>query len=358
LTERDFKEKIRSAIDGNTAALEELYAAKRRELYFAALTMLGSKEDAEDAVQDTMIGVFRNIGNLKSPNAFNIWIHKMLRGHCVDIIRKKERQVFTVLLQDETVDMLGSDMSESEPEKMLERREMSAEIYEAIRSLPEKSREAIILYYFSDMKYKEIAAVTGSSIKTVSTNLIRAKKNLKSFLGEHYPEAAPLAALLPALKATALAKTVGGGAALAGAKLNSGVLFGNHILAVASNVAAPAAIVVAGSACAAAVTYSVLTTPTYAITLAGDCDCGHINPHTIELTGMRAGEALDKWEVLAQDGGALHTGDLASVTEYVRGLEEARRYGHYTLRCAVTSNNGGSYFVSRTITIGDLAGDA
>jgi RNA polymerase sigma-70 factor (ECF subfamily) len=353
--------KTEHAIHGDKAAFEEIYAAKRRELYIVALTMLGSKEDAEDAVQETMLGMFRNIGNLRNPKAFNGWVHKILHDNCVNIIRKKERRISTVLLSEAIVDTVADADSDVEPEQILGKLEICAELYEAIRSLPEKSREALLLYYFSDMKYKEIAKATGSSIKTVSTNLIRAKKNLKAFLQEYYPDTASLAVLLPMLKIAMLAPAAGGGAALAGAKISGGVLFGKNILASLSNLAIPAATGtagVAGVACVATIAYAILAPPGYEIALTGDCGCGHINPHHIELKGARAGDNLSAWEAIAEDGAILHTGDLPSITKYIKKLEDAHKHGHYTLRCEVTGKDGARYALSRDITIGNLAGDA
>jgi hypothetical protein len=70
------------------------------------------------------------------------------------------------------------------------------------------------------------------------------------------------------------------------------------------------------------------------------------------MKGVRSGDTLGEWELLASDGTALHEGDLDSVTAYVRSLEDAHRNGHYTLRCVVTTEKDGVYAVSRAITIG------
>jgi RNA polymerase sigma-70 factor (ECF subfamily) len=319
---------------GDTAAFEEICAAKRRELYITAYTMLGSKEDAEDAVQDTMLNMFRNIGNLRKPKAFNSWIYRILHDCCVNILRKKGRQLRTDPLGDEIIDAVADMDTRVEPEGALTDLEMSAEVYESIRLLPEKSRDTLILYYFGDLKYREIAEMTNTSIKTVSTNLIYAKKVLRERLREYGPGVTSLSAGIP--------------------------LFGEgakHILALSSKMAANIAIGAAGVACAAAVTYAALAVPDYAIALSGDCDCGHINPKSIELKGARAGDSPGEWELLARDGSAIFAGSLDSVTDYIQKLEKTRRDGRYKLRCVITSKNGARYAVSRGITIGDFAGD-
>jgi RNA polymerase sigma-70 factor (ECF subfamily) len=358
LTASDLKTKTERAIHGDRAAFEEICAAKRRELSFAAMSMLGSKEDAEDAVQDAMISMYRNIGKLKNPEAFNAWAYKILHARCKNIIRGKVRRVRTTPLSEEMVNTIADRDIDGEPEKILGERELSAELRDAIETLPEKSREALVLYYFGDMKYREIAKATGSSVKTVSTNLIRAKRNLETLLKERYPEMASLPELPSAPLSRPLARTAGGGMAAFGLKLKAGLFLGKEMLAASSGFTIPAAAGTAAAICAAAITYTTLAPPQYEIALAGDCDCGHINPHSIELKETRAGDRVGEWELLTREGETLSAGSLDSVTDYIRGLEKARRNGYYTLRCVVTSVNGGRYAVSRDITIGNFDRDA
>jgi RNA polymerase sigma-70 factor (ECF subfamily) len=362
LTEKDLAIKAELAMQGDEAAFAEICAVKFRDLYFAALVMLGSKEDAEDAVQDAMLSIFRNIGKLKNPKAFSAWTHKILHDSCVDIIRKSERRVYAIPLNDDIISDIECYDRDLAPEAVIGDKELSLGLYEAILSLPEKSREAFVLYYFGDMKYKDIAAATGSSVKTVSTNLIRAKKKLKIYLINHYPDMASLAVLIPAIKAGTLAEVSGGGIASIGAKLKGGGFIIKEISkAISSNFAATATATTAGAACAATVTYAVLavpvTAPDYEILLSGDCECGHINPKKIELNGVLAGDRHDSWELLSSDGDAIYAGNIVSITEYINSLEKSQRHGHYTLRCVVTRENGKRYAMSRNITIGNLAGD-
>ncbi|MDR2610199.1 MAG: hypothetical protein LBC58_01955, partial [Clostridiales Family XIII bacterium] len=149
----------------------------------------------------------------------------------------------------------------------------------------------------------------------------------------------------------------GGGIAATGAKIKGAALIGKNIFTALTHSAGPAAAGTAGAAVAAAIAYAVLAPPAYDIALTGDCDCGHINPRHIEMDGLRSGDTLGEWELLAADGTALNEGSLDSVTDYVHGLEKARRSGHYVLRCVVTTEKDGSYAVSRDITIGGLTGD-
>ncbi|MDR2610290.1 MAG: RNA polymerase sigma factor [Clostridiales Family XIII bacterium] len=168
------------AVSGSKEAYAEIYELKRWELYRAALKRLGSPEDAEDAAQDTLICAFQHIGKLKHPRALNSWLYKILHQRCADILRRRNRQVITVMTDDDVADIVADENVDFLPEKRAEDDELRYELYEAIARLPEKCRETFIMYYLRDMKYGEIALLTNTSVKTVSTNLIRAKRKLRS----------------------------------------------------------------------------------------------------------------------------------------------------------------------------------
>jgi RNA polymerase sigma-70 factor (ECF subfamily) len=327
------------AIQGSRAAFEEIYEAKRRELYLTALKLLGSREDAEDAVQDTLMAVFQQIHRLRHPSALNAWMYKILHQRCINIIRKRQRKrkLDTTLTDDDVADIVPDEDGDYLPEKHMEDSEMNKELYEAINALPEKSREALISYYFYDMKYREIAEATDTSVQTVSTNLIRARDKVRSQL-------------------------VAVGAALKGA-------FAAKVSIAAGGMAAKVGVGVAAAVCAAGVTYYAAigeATPLpkpepehFHIALAGaDCECGHINPRSVSIEGLREGDVVTGWEVRAQNGEVVKSGSLAQVTAYIVRLEAAQREGTYRLHCKVTDKYGYEYGVSREIAIGGhYAGD-
>jgi RNA polymerase sigma-70 factor (ECF subfamily) len=354
LIDKELRNKTKLAIQGDTAAFDDICAAKRREMYFTAFAMLGSKEEAEDVVQDTILSMFKSIGRLKNPNAINAWMHTILHDSCVNIIRKNDKRVPALPLGEEIIDTFAEKDTVGEPEKIFGDREIYEELYRGISTLPEKARESLVLYYFSDMKYREIAEITNTSIKTVSSNIVRAKKHLKFYMKEHCPEIASISSILLALNIDIAGSSI----AAAGLGVKKTALTSKGIITAMSNSAVPLATGAAGVAVAVALTFAALATPNYEIALSGDCECGHINPQSIKLEGVRANDSFEQWELLAQDGNILYTGNLDSVTNYVSELENSHRNGHYVLRCIITNDrNGNRYSVTRDITIGDLLGD-
>ncbi|MDR2610325.1 MAG: RNA polymerase sigma factor [Clostridiales Family XIII bacterium] len=336
LTNDELEHLAREAINGRGRAFEMIYEAKRRELYLTALRLLESPEDAEDAVQETLMNVFQRIHRLRYPRALNSWLYKILYQKCTDIIRKRQlrRKVDTALTDDDVADWFPDDDGDYIPEKRAEKDEMGEVLRSAILSLPEKSREAFILYYLNDMKYSEIAEATGTSVKTVSTNLMRARRKLRSHLE------------------------------VAGAGFKSA--FAAKLAMGAQGVAVKVGIGAVGALCAAGVTwYALAEEPlpepepaNFFIALSSnDCECGHINPKDIGLRGIRSGDVVSTWEVADASGNVVFSGSLADTTAYITGLETSGPNGAYVLRCAVTDKHGYEYGVSREIAIGAYKGD-
>jgi RNA polymerase sigma-70 factor (ECF subfamily) len=179
---KDLEYVVEEAMRGNGGAFDAICEAKRYELYSIALRLLGSPEDAEDAVQETLLAVFQSISKLKCACALNSWLYKILHQRCTDIMRKKKRRIYAVLTDDDIADTVADRDEEYLPEKHAIADELSVALCAAIFTLPEKSRDVLILYYLNGMKYSEIAKATGTSVKTVSTNLLRARRNLRSKL--------------------------------------------------------------------------------------------------------------------------------------------------------------------------------
>jgi RNA polymerase sigma-70 factor (ECF subfamily) len=331
------KEKLDSdasdAINGNMAAFEKICELKQHELYIAALKHLKSPEDAEDAVQDTLISALEYIHTLKDPRALNSWLYRILYQRCVDIMRSKKRQVSIVTTDDDIEDIVPDENREYLPEKHLEDEEMSAELYKAILTLPEKSRETFILYYLSDMKYREIADITDTSIKTVSTNLIRAKHKLR----------------------TQLATT---GMMLKGA-------FASKVSLIAQSVAVKVSIGTVGAICAAGVTwYAVAEEPAplpepepanFNITMENaEGISSQTDPTDIGLEGIRSGDTVSAWDIVDAGGEVVYSGALDAVTAYITSLEKSASTHanvNYRLRCAITDKHGYKYNISREFVV-------
>ncbi|MDR1015072.1 MAG: RNA polymerase sigma factor [Coriobacteriales bacterium] len=176
------------AIRGDKKAFEELCRCKQKDIIFSALTILGDFHAAEDVAQEVILSMFTNIRALKTPAAIHAWIQRIVQNTCYRFLRKRGRQGGELNIDDEAVrdEIVELDM-EFLPEAYMENELLSDRLYEIVLALPPKRREAILMYYYEDMSYQEIADATGRSMGAVASNISRARDMIKDAL-EHDAE--------------------------------------------------------------------------------------------------------------------------------------------------------------------------
>jgi len=143
-------------------------------LYRYAYRLSGSAADAEDLTQETYLKACRKIGQLREPNRAKSWLCSILR----DLFLKRIRDADEVQVDSRLVEV-APGMSEPE----LHAGEFdSDDLQTALDQLPEQFRTPVILYFFEEFTYKEIAAQMEVPVGTVMSRLARGKAHLRSFL--------------------------------------------------------------------------------------------------------------------------------------------------------------------------------
>ena len=164
---------------GDVGAFEELYHAYSRMILFNAGILLDDKKETEDAAQEVVVLMFKNIRALKSPYAFKTWLQRIIFSVCCRYNKKGGGARVSSIEDDKRVYDLPDDNSESMPEEAALNKSRNEELFEAIQRLPKKQRDSIIMFYYNEMTYAEIAEAQGVSVQTVSTNILKGRKNLK-----------------------------------------------------------------------------------------------------------------------------------------------------------------------------------
>jgi RNA polymerase sigma-70 factor (ECF subfamily) len=177
-------EVIERAMAGDAEALDELYRTFAKTIIFNVYNMINDKENAEDVAQEIAIAVVKGIGKLQSPYAFTSWLHRMIINLCsVHNKRLKNKQGLDVAFDDTTKEIADAN-AENVPHQVVEQKQVKDLVLAAIQQLPPAQRSSIVMYYYDEMSYKEIAAALGVTINTASTNIRKAKLNLERILGE------------------------------------------------------------------------------------------------------------------------------------------------------------------------------
>ena len=178
---------IHRALQGDQKAYEELMQKYRGSVFNLVQRMIGNRQEAEDIVQETFIKAFNALPSFNEEYAFSTWLFKIATNNCIDVLRKRKLQTFSldrpVRTKDGEVQRDFADDSYS-PERDAVYEEHANLILEAIEELPPKYRRVINLRHREDRSYEEIAEILKVPIGTVKARIFRARELLKKKLKE------------------------------------------------------------------------------------------------------------------------------------------------------------------------------
>ncbi len=152
---------------GNREAYSFIVRSYMRKAYYIALGFVKSEEDALDVSQDAFIKAYKYIDKFKSGSPFFPWFYRILKNRCLDWIKGNKNLSRTPI----------EDLHLASPEDMDDQVKM--ELWKSIEKLSVDHREIIILRYFHDYSYKEIAEIIEKPLGTVMSGLYYAKKRLR-----------------------------------------------------------------------------------------------------------------------------------------------------------------------------------
>ena len=170
LSERELIELVKK---GSREAYQEIVSRYMKKAYYIALSYVHNHQDALDISQESFIKAFRKIKSFSTQRPFFPWFYKLMKNLCLDHLRRRSRV--------KEIPLEGIPVLEEERED----REMKGVLWRGIEKLPFEQREIVILRYFQQLSYSEIAEMTEKPIGTVMSSLYYAKKRLKEIIGKY-----------------------------------------------------------------------------------------------------------------------------------------------------------------------------
>jgi RNA polymerase sigma-70 factor (ECF subfamily) len=169
---------IKRLAANDEAAFRQLVERHIDRAFGIALRILGSRADAEDVVQDTMLKVWTHRGQWQHGRAkFSTWLYRVVTNRCIDLYRQpRTDNVDAVPEPVDTQPDVVSTMHRDEVTQMLE---------SAMQRLPEQQRVAVILSYQENMSNGEIAEVMDTTVAAVESLLKRGRQQLRELLRRH-----------------------------------------------------------------------------------------------------------------------------------------------------------------------------
>jgi RNA polymerase sigma-70 factor, ECF subfamily len=166
---------------GDSDAWGELYRQYAPSIFRFCRRALPAREDAEDATTEIFMKVRQKLGLYDSSRPFTAWLYKVASNHCWDTLRRRR------IRQDlETGDLETLPLEHPDPSQLerLQAEHSSKEVRAGLGKLPDRARMALVLRYFAEMSYDEIADTLGVRRAFVGVLLLRARHQLRETLAE------------------------------------------------------------------------------------------------------------------------------------------------------------------------------
>lgn len=158
----------------------------QHRLYAFALRQTGSSQDAEDIVQEAFMQAYYALASYSQQRVQTLklqpWLYKITHNIFVSRMRRVKLQHVSLDDTDGSIRAVLEDDMSSQPDMVLEGRESLRELESLVVTLPEQYREAVNLYYFEELSYREIAELLNQPMGTVKSNLHRGTKLLRGAL--------------------------------------------------------------------------------------------------------------------------------------------------------------------------------
>jgi RNA polymerase sigma-70 factor (ECF subfamily) len=180
---------VRSARNGNHTAYTQIVERYKDSLYRLALRILKRPDDAEDAVQEAFIKAYIHLDSYSEAYRFYTWIAAILTNVCYSSLRARDWHVGA--MPDQLLQGLRSMNHQEDPEMSALLRSRDELLKRAIGTLPEKYGRILVLRYWSDLSYQEVAEATNQSLGAVKTQLRRATILLRESLAHRRLDLAP-----------------------------------------------------------------------------------------------------------------------------------------------------------------------
>lgn len=170
---------VTQALRGDQQAYGQLMQRYAGAVFNLAYRMLGNAQDAEDASQEIFLRAYTRLDSFDRARRFSTWLLSIASNYCIDRLR---RQRLSWLTLDDVAFTLPS--SERGPESSALLGEERDAVQRALMRLPDNYRQVMVLRYWHDMSYDEIAQATGLTESTIKTRLFRARNMLADALRE------------------------------------------------------------------------------------------------------------------------------------------------------------------------------
>jgi RNA polymerase sigma-70 factor, ECF subfamily len=175
----DLESVIECARGHDSEALGEIYRRYVRRVFGLCRYMLNSREGAEDATSEVFLKLQRSIESYDRSIPFPSWLLRVAGNQCIDALRRRQRGRRVIVEIEDRAAVIEAPSTEPSPLGAVISKEERAKVRDAIARLPDNYRVPLVLRYYSELSYDEIARQLDLERNYVAALIFRAKQELR-----------------------------------------------------------------------------------------------------------------------------------------------------------------------------------
>ncbi len=152
----------------------------QQRVYWHVRKMVIDHEDANDVTQDIFVKVWNNLDSFREDSKVFTWIYRIATNECLNFLNKKKRRFF-LPIHDVTSELMGK----LDQANLMTGDEIELKLQKALLRLPDKQRLVFNMKYYDEMKFSEMAEITGTSEGALKASYHHAVKKMEEFLNPH-----------------------------------------------------------------------------------------------------------------------------------------------------------------------------
>jgi RNA polymerase sigma-70 factor (ECF subfamily) len=163
-----------------TQAFNHLVKKYQQKIYWHIRKMVIDHDDADDLTQEVFIKVWNNLENFRGDSQLYTWLYRVASNECLNFLNKRKNKY--LLPVDDEENGLANKL---ESDAMISGDEIQIKLQKALLKLPDKQRLVFNMKYYDDLKYEDIAEITGTSVGALKASYHLAVKKIEEYLAEN-----------------------------------------------------------------------------------------------------------------------------------------------------------------------------
>jgi RNA polymerase sigma-70 factor (ECF subfamily) len=171
---------------GNQQAYSELIARYQDKIFSLVVGLVRDHEDALDLTQEIFVKAYRGLDRFRAQSGFYTWLYRIAVRHCIDFSRRRKRSHETLPLDGDALAEMGFEPADTSlyanPERVVVNQHLKVAIRDAISSIPEPFRTAVVLHDVDGLSQEEIAKIMSCPLGTAKSRIQRGRNQLRERL--------------------------------------------------------------------------------------------------------------------------------------------------------------------------------